>query len=453
MSCFIERGMEADPRDILIAELREQNAEFRRRCSELEEKVEALTKQVEELRLTAHRQAAPFRRPPGKRGGKGKGPGRPGGHPGSFRVRPDQVDQELEAKLDGCPVCGGVVTDLEVCEQFIEDLPEIRPQVTRLRTYSGWCGRCGQRVRSQHPSQVSTATGAAGTHLGQRALALAGLLNKSMGLPMRKTCRALKTLGGLLITPGGLSQALDRVADRCEPVMKRLQRELRIQPVVYADETSWWVNGSQAWLWGFTSPDLTVYQVRQSRGRDVVLDTLGGDFKGVLVSDCLASYETLPFRMQKCYAHHLKAIGAALEAEPNSEYLQHLRSLLHTAMMLANIRSGVPPPQWEWARRGLDHRADTLLNNPRTDPIEEGVANRLRKRRQWLFTFLDHPEVEPTNNRAERALRPAVITRKLSCGNKTERGVRTWEILASLAATYGEQFIEIVRPRLDLSSR
>ena len=88
-----------------------------------------------------------------------------------------------------------------------------------------------------------------------------------------------------------------------------------------------------------------------------------------------------------------------------------------------------------------------------TIPTEERVANRLRKGRQWLFTFLDHPGVEATNNRAERALRPAVIARKLSCGNKTERGKRTWEILASLAATChqrGQDLTQHLRPYLIL---
>jgi len=76
-----------------------------------------------------------------------------------------------------------------------------------------------------------------------------------------------------------------------------------------------------------------------------------------------------------------------------------------------------------------------LLLPTRVDPDEERVANRVRKHTESLFTLLDHPGVEATNNRAERALRPAVIARKLSCGNKTARGKRTWEILASFAAT------------------
>ena len=120
-------------------------------------------------------------------------------------------------------------------------------------------------------------------------------------------------------------------------------------------------------------------------------------------------------------------------------------------MTLDRMRGDLPPPEFLRIPQHLDARADALILPPRTDPDEERVANRLRKRRSGLFTFLDDPGVEATHNRAERALRPAVIARKLSCGNKTQRGKRTWEILASLAATCtqrGQNLVELLRPNL-----
>jgi hypothetical protein len=304
--------------------------------------------------------------------------------------------------------------------------------------------------------QVSLATGAAKVHLGARALALAALLNKHLGLPMRRTCRVLEQLGGLRLTPGGLAQALHRVADKAKGSFLELVAGLRAQSVVYVDETSWWVGGKGSWLWTFTSPDRTIYRVEQSRGKDVVFDTLGAHFGGVLVSDCLATYENLPFTMHKCYAHHLKAIAQARDRKPEDQraYFHELAALLHAAMMLDRMRGDLPPQEFARIRRQLDQRATALISPPRGDPDEERVANRLRKRRQWLFTFLDHPDVEATNNRAERALRPAVIARKLSCGNKTQRGKHTWEILASLAATCsqrGQDFVDHLTPSLTIA--
>lgn len=115
--------------------------------------------------------------------------------------------------------------------------------------------------------------------------------------------------------------------------------------------------------------------------------------------------------------------------------------------------------RWSRRCRGMNpgrsavrnRRADEVLASSTGSTAK--VIERLRKRRRHLLTFLFHPEVEATNNRAERALRPAVIARKLSCGNKTPRGVRTWEILASLAATCEQRldsFVDLVAPRLRL---
>jgi len=353
--------------------------------------------------------------------------------------------------LDHCPQCGGPLRDVQPCVQYIEDIPPVRPHVTKLTTYVGICACCGE-VRSTHPLQVSTASGAAGTHLGARALALAAWLSKRLGMTTRSVCKVLQGLFNLKLTPGGLTQALDRMADKLQPTFDQLIADLRSQSGVWADETSWWVGGPGWWLWTFTAPDLTVYHVDASRGRDVVLDMLGTDFSGVLTSDCLASYENLPYIMHKCYAHHLKAIGEAEEDQP-SDYLVQLRGLLHAAMYLQEHRGDLSPPEWARKRQHLEDRADELLLQATPPAGAAKVAERLRKRRRWLFTFLDDPSLEATNNRAERSLRPAVIARKLSCGNKTQRGKRTWEVLASLAATChqrGQDFADYLRPHLTL---
>jgi len=189
------------------------------------------------------------------------------------------------------------------------------------------------------------------------------------------------------------------------------------------------------------------------RGRQRPSDAKTMTFSGVLVSDCLTSYENLPFTMHKCYAHHLKAIAQARDRKPEDQrsFFHELTALLRSAMAVDRLRYDLPPPAFVRIRQHLETRADVLLGPTRKDPDEERIANRLRKRRQWLFTFLDHPGVEATNNRAERALRPAVIARKLSCGNKTDRGKRTWEILTSLAATChqrGQDLVEHLRAYL-----
>jgi hypothetical protein len=335
------------------------------------------------------------------------------------------------------------------------------PRVIRLKTYGNHCSHCQQQVRSTHPLQVSLATGAAGTHLGPRALGLATSLNKDLGLTMRKTCRLLEEVLGIRLSAGGLAQALNRVAKRLRTDYEKNLSTLRGSTVIHTDETGWWVGGPGYTLWVFTNAQTTYYQVVSSRSREMAQTILGKDFDGVLVSDCLSIYDGLEGPQQKCYAHHLKALSQALKSPgaEHSAYLLELRALLHSAMILKQVQPHLSHEQVHSFRQALETRFAQMLAQPRDGPDaaaqqEEKLRKRLHKQADHLFTFLDYPEVEATNNLAERQLRPAVVSRKLSCGNKTEQGASTWAILTSLAATCkqrGESFIEQVAQKMVLN--
>ena len=284
-------------------QLRQENQELRAQVAALEQTVrdlrdqnQRLQQQLDEQTRAAARPTAPFRRRDSQKVPEDsrKRPGRPPGHPGARRAIPDHVDEHAEVPLMGCPHCGAPVTAVEAIEQFIEEIPPVRPHVTRLVTYRGRCATCGP-VPSSHPLQTSTATGAAKIQLGPRAHALAAALNKQFGLTMRKTCRVLQHTGGLSLSPGGLAQAVQRTAAKVTPAFDRLVTEVRAAAAVFVDETSWYVGAPGSWLWTFTTADATLYHVDPSRGRQVVLEMLGADFAGILVSDCLASYENLPW--------------------------------------------------------------------------------------------------------------------------------------------------------------
>jgi transposase len=413
-----------------VAELELENEKLREEKSQLEEKIKAISRE-------AFRQAAPFRRRDRLRSKAPKKPGRRPGHPGSRRPVPKQVDERVEAPLPRCPHCGGRVTDVRPIKQTVEDIPAVRPTVTEIVTYRGTCADCGS-VRSTHPRQVSLASGAAGVQVGPRASALAADLNKRLGIPAAKTCAVLNEHFSLKLTPGGLVHLQARLAKRLMPTYEELSALIRKSPVVHADETSWWVGGPGYWLWVFTNPKLTFYRVDESRGRDVVVDVLGADYEGILVSDCLSAYELLGCRQQKCYAHHLKAIAHATEDHPNTSFLAEARMLLTSAMVVHSLRDRVSEATYVDLVARLESWADRLLD-PRATVDHPKIAKRLRKRRRHLFTFLHHRGVDATNNAAERALRPAVVARKISCGNRTERGKRTWQVLASIAATCAQQ--------------
>lgn len=445
--------------------LREENRALRMKLEtigqDLAVKVKRLGEleaQLQESQRAGHRQAAPFRREEQQRAATPKRPGRKLGHAGTYRPKPDHIDKEIKVELCCCPHCQSTdFCDQVEVEQFIEDVPPVRPQVTRLRTFQAKCAKCGETVSSTHPLQMSLATGAAGVHLGPQALAIAADLNKAKGLSMRKTCAVLRDCFGLQLTPGGLSQALDRMAARLEPQFEELMLELREAVVVHGDETSWWVGGKGWWLWVFTNAQTTVYLVEDNRKRDVIHQTLGADFGGVLVSDCLSIYDDANSVQQKCYSHHHKAIKEAKKIHPKEGegYLCQLQALLRAATALKEQKAELEPERFSSLRAALEGKATKLLKTPRDEPSEESVRNRLFKQRDHLFTFLDYEEVDATNNLAERQLRPAVIARKISCGNKTTKGAHTWQILASLAATCTQReqsFIQMIASAVPLNS-
>lgn len=448
-----------------LERLRAENGRLRRELAEALERIGALEKVITDLEARLKeaerqvaRQAAPFRREASKKvpPQQQKRPGRKPGHRGTYRQVPAHIDEEVEVPLPCCPGCGGPVEDRAPLEQYIEEIPPVRPRVTRLVTWQAECPRCGP-VQSTHPLKTSTAQGAAKVHLGPRALALAALLNKHLGLTMRKACRLLGQGLGLSITPGGLSQALDRVADKVQSSYDRLLQTLRTSDVVFADETSWYVGQPGWWLWVFTNQEATAYVVDQSRGSQVVREVLGDDFAGMLVSDCLATYDPIDCRKHKCIAHHQRAIAKARDQPDtkNPGYLDRWKRFFKTVVILHNLRELLPPEDFAAKRQHLEQTCRELLDEPVTQPGDVAVQNRLLKQWPHLLGCLYEPAAEPTNNRSERQLRPAVIARKVSCGNKTVRGKQTWEILASLAATCqqaGVDFLDSLTPKLPLAS-
>jgi len=439
-------------------QLKQQRDQLKQQRDQLEEQVEQLEEELEACRRAGYRQAAPFRREESRKLPKAlhKRPGRGPGHPGHYRAVPEQIDECVEVGLRHCPHCCGPVRDLRRRIQYIEEVPRVRPRVSQVITYGGHCPRCGP-VESVHPLQGSRAQGAAQVQLGPRAVAMAAELNKAQGLSMRRTCQVLEQLVGLKLTAGGLSQALDRAADRVRSQHKQLVTELREAAAVFVDETSWWVGEPSWWLWAFTTPETTLYRVEPSRGSQVVEETLGKEFTGTLVSDCLGSYDPPPYAKHKCIAHHLKAISQARDGPDTGDpsYLEQWTLFFKTVTVTHALL--VEQPHSQQLRDlipQLERWRDRLLSDVPRQPGDVTIKNRLEKQRRHLLGCLYNTAAEPTNNRAERALRPAVIARKISCGNKTTRGKRTWETLASIAATSKQRnlsFVDILAQQLSLS--
>ena len=401
------------------------------------QQIGSLLDKIEQLEKASKRQAAPFRVKESRRRPHKKRAGAKKGHQGHYRHVSGPIDAHEEVPLPCCPQCSGPVSMLKPVRQVIEELT-LRPYRLALTTYKGKCSNCGH-VHSTHPMQSSHAVGSAGCHLGKQAIATALLLNHRYGMTKRKVSSLFTEHFGLPLSIGGLVQMQHRMADGFSEAYQALGQQASQSEVLHSDETSWYIGKPQGWLWTFTNPDMTYYRVDERRNREVIETVIGKEYRGVLVSDCLVIYDDVCAQQQKCYAHHLKAIATALEQAPESNYLKAWRQLLKDAIALKGQRKNLTTDAYQDSTVKLAIRAAELFRQPRASPIEEKIHKRLEKQQDHLFVFLRHPLVPATNNLAERSLRPAVVHRKVSCGNKTRKGADTWQILASVIATNDKQ--------------
>lgn len=232
--------MLSDPKDQRIAELENQLAQANAAIEAFQEQFRELQAEVERLKRASKRQATPFSRQ--KKAKKPKPPGRKAGQ-GKFNHRekpsPDEVDDTKDAPLPCCQECGGGLTDMKEHEHYESDIPPVKPIITRYVTHSGYCWNCKKRVRSRHPDQISTATGAAGVSVGPRAKALGADLKHRLGVSYAKAGDLLWTAFGLSVTRSGLCQADERLAQKAHPVYEKLVAALKKCVAVHSDETSW----------------------------------------------------------------------------------------------------------------------------------------------------------------------------------------------------------------------
>jgi transposase len=442
----------ADPGDVRLAELEAQLRERDALVAQLQQRLAELEQRLAELERAAQRQATPFARKrrkenpkrPGRKAGQGQFTSRP-------RPSPAQVAQTKEQPLEACPNCGGPVTDLKDHEQFVVDIPQVSPTVTRYVTHSGHCPQCGQRVRSRHPEQISPATGSAGVVIGPRAKALAADLKHRLGVPYGKVAEILAVGFGLPVSRGGLCQADARLAEQARPVYDELIDLIRRSAVAHVDETGWRLGPLAAWLWVFTNRDLTVYTIAASRGHEVVVEILGEAFAGILVSDCFTAYDhqaLADWLKQKCVGHLLKDLSELNGSKTGGavRFARDVTAVLRAGLALRDQKSCLSPSDFATQAAQLEAQLDVLIDARRqlTDADNVRFAKRLRKHRAHLLRFLYADGLDATNNQAERMLRPAVITRKTGGCNRTEGGAETHSILASVLTTCRQQGFSIL---------
>ena len=434
--------------------LRRENEALRQEIEKLRKENQAqeaenarLRASVSEAQRASKRQAAPFSKGPPK-----ANPKRPGRKPGKAygikarRPVPDHFDESYEALVEACPYCASEdLEETEVVEQYEEDLPPVTPRIRRFRVHVGRCSHCGRRVQGRHPLQTSDAIGAANVHLGPRAVTLAADLNKRIGTSFGKVRAILRGAFSLNVTRGGISQALDRVAKTLSPTYDALVEKVQSAPVVAADETGWKVAGHLQWLWVFVTEEVTVYRIMDGRGYAEACVVLGADFDGTLLRDGWSPYRRFEKAThQTCIGGHIiRRCKENLEtAKQGAARLPHaiLRILGRSLHLRDHWIDHLPTPHGRATQVGIIAASmDRLLAWKPTDDENRKLVKHLRNERDALFTFLKDPSVPASNWWGEQAIRPAVVTRKIWGGNRTDNGAVTQQTIASVFRTCQQQ--------------
>ncbi len=333
-----------------------------------------------------------------------------------------------------------------VATQYQEDLRVVRPVVRRFDIEVGNCSRCRRRVQGRHRLQTSDALGAASVQLGPEAVALVVQLHTHLGMPLAKVAHLLRTQFGITVTSGGLAHVLHRTARQAAPSYAALCRQVRDSPVVTPDETGWRVGAVRHWLWAFATPKTTVYAIRSGRGFDDAATVLGPDFAGVLVRDGWAPYRRFSRALhQTCLAHLLRRARQLRADHPRSRWAGRVQVVLQDALELRDRRNaGYLSDHGLATVRGrlLARFRRLIIKPPRLDAAER-FATHLVNEFPAVFAFLWDPSVDATNWRAEHAIRPAVVTRKVCGGNRTRRGADTQQVLASVVRTAHQRHLDL----------
>ena len=430
-------------------------------CRTLLKRVEKLEQELERQRALLRRNSSNTSRPPSsdppwakpkgkpKRRGKSEGSSKRsrGGQPGHTKetrelLPPDEVDQTHCCKPTVCDDCGAPLEghDPDPLRHQVTEIPPIRPEVTEWRLHSLLCGACGASTRATLPEGVPHGA------FGPRLHSLAVLLTGAYRISRRNVCQLMSDCFGVDISLGALSNLEEKTTEALEAPFEQVLEHIRAQPVVHPDETGWREAGKKSWLWTVVSKVATVFLIRPSRGSEVAKELLGEGFAGTAVSDRWSGYSWLDIkRRQLCWAHLIRdfrkiAESGGVAAQIIGESLESCADKLFE--------------HWHRVRDGTLSRSTFRRHASR---IRKSVIRLLEQGAElscWrapglcrgilavepaMWTFVREEGVEPTNNAAERAIRPAVIWRKTSLGTQSRRGSQFVERMLTCVCTLRQQ--------------
>ena len=324
--------------------------------------------------------------------------------------------------------CGRLVLDPHSIKAFYThqhiELPEIKMDVTHFILHKGKCDCCGKTVKAKIPTELTSG-------YGPRLSAVIAELSGSHGASRQSVQDFCQSVFGLTISTGAIQRIIDRASDALLPIYNAIGNQARQCEVNGVDETSWFQSGKLQWLWTLVNHMVAFFMIHPNRSKEA-FHKLVEDWKGILISDNYGVYVNWINQSQSCLAHLIRKAKGLAERKDQSirkfgeSILKELQLLCHWARK--------PPDKKQW----IDFYSRLLLLLMLYEGADDDagqLARSIAREIESLWVFLDENGVEPTNNRAERALRFAVLWRKRSNGTQSDKGNRWVERILSLKQT------------------
>ena len=357
--------------------------------------------------------------------------GAPKGHPGKTREIPDRVDEHKDVHLFECPECSG--RGLSPCKRYEdhyqEDIVIPHTKVTRFRHHYYYCRDCGNVVHGMGDGELP------GSYIGPNAKSLAGFLHYYMALPYRKIKQLFKEMFNMDFDPTSCVGFDSQIRIRGQPLYEELKSNLKDKSHLYVDETGW----MGKWLWCYAEPTSAVYKIERGRGQKELHSTLGEEYRGVLISDLLGAYNRIRSVKQRCLVHILRHVDKWLTYYDHDRkmvmYFTKLKTVIKEIILLSDIIKKKRPVNILIKKLDLVGQLRRLLNQDLEPPKANKFRRKLLDHFDELVTCLNYPEISAHNNFVERLLRGNVIMRKITFGNRSEKGMLNHEVIMSLIQT------------------
>jgi transposase len=426
-------------REELIAE----NARLRAESVELKERIGALEAEVEMLRSMLSgggngSSAAPFIKPNRRQRREAERRERKKRNQ-SFGRKRDIPTEEVRHVLERCPDCGRRLSGgWEHSRRQVIEIPRTPARIIEHVLIARRCGVC-QKV---HIPKLTIADGVVGRmRLGVNLMSLIATLSVAKRMPQRTIQRFLDGLYGLHISVGEISEVLHRVSQWSKPTVGQILTSIRGSPDASSDETGWREDGINGYLWSVSTRTARFYYFHRRRSSRIIRHILGVKFEGVLGCDFYAGYDWYLGPKQRCWVHLLRDMAKLVDEHVSaSEWVDSVKGIWKAAKKVAR-RTDLTDEARLRVREELQTR---LLRTAQPCVADKNcpqhvLAKRICRYLPELFTFVEYPQVAWHNNAAERAIRPAVIARKITGGTRSARGSQTRTRLMSVFATWALQ--------------